>query len=536
MKAVVMAGGEGSRLRPLTLGRPKPLVPLVNRPVMEHILLLLKHHGVTEAIVTIRYLAHVIQDYFGDGEALGLPLRYSIENVPLGTAGSVKLAEHLLDDTFLVISGDALTDLDLTSLLVYHRTQQSMATRAKARVANPLEYGAVVTDASGRIRQFLEKPSWSEVISDTINTGIYVLEPEVLQHCPAGQSFDFACDLFPSLLADGQPLYGYVAGGYWADIGTLDEYTRACFDVLQGRVQVTIDAPDARPDIWTGRGTDIAADARITGPVYIGQGVRIGPGAVIEGPAVIGDHSRVECQAYIAHSVLWPQCYVGDRAALRGAIIGARCVLKANAVLCDGVVVGDASTVDEDAVIQPDVKIWPEKQVEAGATVADSLVWGQRARRRLFQRHAVAGLANIDVTPGFAAKLGAAYGATLPPGSTVAVNCDLYRTSGMIKRAIIAGLPFAGVNVSDCSPLPLPVLRYYMRASDDVRGGVHVRLNPGDGRVVEIRLLDKDGQDIHKNAERAMEMLFFREDFRRARPDDIGAIVAAVDPVTLYRA
>src|SRR5437588_3051466 len=187
IKAVVMAGGEGSRLRPLTLGRPKPMVPIVTRPVMEHILLLLKRHGITEVIVTLQYMADTIQTYFGDGSRFGMKIDYSVEDVPLGTAGSIKLAEHLLSDTFLVISGDALTDIDLSAIIAAHQARKAIATLTLYRVPNPLEFGVVITADDGRIRQFLEKPSWSEVFSDTINTGIYVLEKSVMALCPKDQ-------------------------------------------------------------------------------------------------------------------------------------------------------------------------------------------------------------------------------------------------------------------------------------------------------------------------------------------------------------
>ncbi len=535
MKAVVMAGGEGSRLRPLTIGRPKPMVPIVNRPVMEHILLLLKKHGITEVVVTLQYLANVIQDYFGDGESLGMTLHYSVEDVPLGTAGSVKLAERLLDDTFLVISGDALTDYDLTSIIKYHKAKKAVATLTLTHVDNPLEYGVVITDNTGHIQQFLEKPSWSEVISDTINTGIYVLEPEVLKRCPPGQPFDFSQDLFPGLLTDGRPIYGYVpTGGYWTDVGTIEEYMRACFDALEGKVEMSIGDPGARPGLWCGPGAVTSPAATLNGPVYIGHDVKIAAGVVIDGPAVIGDNSSVEARAHIARSVLQGSCYVGERAELTGALVGEGCVLKSGAMLMEGVVVGDSCTIDEGAVVQPNVKIWPNKGIEAGATVSSSIVFGRQGQRMLFRRHAVSGLVNIDVTPEFAAKLGAAYGATLPLGATVAINRDFYRTSRMIKRALIAGVPSAGVNVSDCESLPLPVLRYYIRANREIGGGVHVRINPDDGRVVELRLIDRNGQEMSRNAERKIETLFFREDFRRAQPDDVGSIDYAADVVGRY--
>ena len=196
MKAVLMAGGDGSRLRPLTVGRPKPMVPVVNKPVMTHMLELLRSYGITEVIVTLRYLASVIQDFYEDGSNLGMKLSYAIEDVPLGTAGSVKNAARFLDDTFLVISGDALTDFDLQAIVDAHRAQQVAATIALTHVPNPLEYGVTVTNEEGFVVQFLEKPSWGEVISDTVNTGIYVLEPDVLDMIPDHAAYDFSKDLF----------------------------------------------------------------------------------------------------------------------------------------------------------------------------------------------------------------------------------------------------------------------------------------------------------------------------------------------------
>ena len=237
MKAVVMAGGSGSRLRPLTVGRPKPMVPLVNKPVLAHILDLLKYHNFSEVVITVQYLADYIEDYFGDGSSLGLTIHYSVEEGPLGTAGSVKNAQAYLDETFMVISGDALTDIDLSGVLRFHQEKGALATITLKSVANPLEYGIVVTDTDGRITQFLEKPSWSQVISDTVNTGIYVLEPEVLDLLEPNQAYDFSRDVFPLLLSRGHTSpYGYIAEGYWCDIGNIPAYMKATADILEGKV------------------------------------------------------------------------------------------------------------------------------------------------------------------------------------------------------------------------------------------------------------------------------------------------------------
>src|SRR5579871_7044527 len=242
MKAVVMAGGEGSRLRPLTVTRPKPMVPIVGRPVMEHILNLLKTHGITDVVVTVQYMASAIEDYFGDGSQFGMNIAYSREEVPLGTAGSVKNAEELLDEPFLVISGDALTDFNLTEIINFHNERKAMATITLAHVPNPLEFGVIITDDRGHITQFLEKPSWGEVFSDTINTGIYVLDPKIFSYFEKDKQFDFSQELFPMMLRKGDPIYGYIASGYWCDVGNLAEYMRANADALTGKVEIEIPA------------------------------------------------------------------------------------------------------------------------------------------------------------------------------------------------------------------------------------------------------------------------------------------------------
>ncbi|HWE62818.1 MAG TPA: sugar phosphate nucleotidyltransferase [Chloroflexota bacterium] len=534
MKAVVMAGGEGSRLRPLTLGRPKPMVPIVSRPVMEHILLLLKQHGITDVVVTLQYMAGVIQNYFGDGSQLGMHIDYTVEDVPLGTAGSVKQAQHLLTEPFLVISGDALTDYDLTAIIEYHKQRGAMATLTLARVANPLEYGVVITNDDGTVRQFLEKPSWSEVFSDTVNTGIYVLEPKALNYVPSSQSFDFSQDLFPILMRNGDPIYGYIAEGYWCDVGNLEEYARATRDVLEGRARVVPSGRDMGNGIWMGERVDIAPDARLVGPIWLGDEVKIGPGAEIIGPTVIRPNTIVDRRATIDRSVIWRSCYVGERAEIRGGLLARQVSVKSNAVIFEGTVIGDNSTIEEGAIIRANVKIWPNKQVEAGATVSSSIIWGQQGRRLLFGRNGVSGLANIDMTPEFAAKLGAAYGGILPLHATVAVNRDLYRTSRMIKRGIVSGLSSAGVNVWDLTSLPLPVARYFTRISAAV-GAVHVRVSLTDRRMIDVKLMDKAGRDADRALERKVESLFFREDFRRAQLDEIGSITYAAEAEWRYR-
>ncbi|HEX9989927.1 MAG TPA: mannose-1-phosphate guanyltransferase [Chloroflexia bacterium] len=535
MKAVIMAGGEGSRLRPLTIRRPKPMVPVVDRPAIVHIIELLKRHGITEVVITLQYLASVIQDYLGDGAGYGIKIHYTIEENPLGTAGSVRQGIEWLDDTFMVISGDALTDFDLTAAIRFHKQKNATASIILKRMPNPLEYGVVIIGEDGRVRQFQEKPSWGEVFSDTVNTGIYILEPKIFDYYEAGQVFDFSSQLFPILLEKGDPMYGYVADGYWCDVGSIPDYMIASGDYLRGEVNLPKLAQETEPGsgIWVQEEVEIARDANIIGPVFLGTGVKIKSGATVRGPAVIRDFSVVDTRATVDRSIIWRNCYIGERAEVRGAILQPQVNVKTQAMIFEGAVIGDGTIIGTGAVIHPNVKIWPSKEVESGATVTTSLIWGAQSRRNLFGRWGVTGLVNVDLTPEFAAKLGAAYGGTLPKGTTVTVNRDSHYTPRMIKRALIAGLPSAGINVLDLRNVPIPVARHYTRTISAV-GGVHVRLSPFDARVVDIKFFDKRGLDLDKATERKVEGLFFREDFRRVYLDDVGRIDYAPDVEQRY--
>src|SRR5215510_2030872 len=246
-----MAGGEGTRLRPMTANQPKPLLPIVNKPIMDHVLRLLRKHSFDETVVTVQFLASMVRNYFGDGEEFGMSLQYATEDIPLGTAGSVKNAESALrDGPFLVISGDALTDIDLSDLVAEHRKNGALVTVALARVPDPLEFGIVIANPDGRIERFLEKPTWGQVFSDTVNTGIYVMEPEVLAKVPSAEVVDWSADVFPALLATDAPMYGWVADGYWQDVGSPESYLSAQADVLSGRVETEMTGFEVSPGVW----------------------------------------------------------------------------------------------------------------------------------------------------------------------------------------------------------------------------------------------------------------------------------------------
>ena len=419
MKAVIMAGGEGTRLRPLTSNQPKPMMPIANRPMMEHIVELLKRHGFEDIVVTVAFQANAIRTYFGNGSEFGVRMVYATEETPLGTAGSVRNAMDELDEAFLVISGDVLTDIDLGAIVDFHRDHKAMATIALKSMENPLEFGIVITREDGSVERFLEKPTWGQVFSDTINTGIYVLQPEIFEYIEADKPVDFSSDVFPRLLDDGRAVFGCITEGYWEDVGNLDTYIKAHQDVLDAQVAVEVAGFRMGEGIWLGEGSEIDPAAQVTGPAIIGDYCRIEAGARLSEYTVLGSNVRVGPDCFIERSVVHDNVYLGTGVRLRGAVVGRSSDLRRGARLEEGVVIGDECFVGEHAVIQPGVKVYPFKTVEHGAIVNSSIVWESRGARHLFGRRGVEGLANVDISPELAVRLAMAYATTMKKGTTV---------------------------------------------------------------------------------------------------------------------
>jgi mannose-1-phosphate guanylyltransferase/phosphomannomutase len=502
---------------------------------MEHILLLLRAQGITQVVATLHYLADAIQGYFGDGSEWDITLTYSVEDTPLGTAGSVKQAESLLhDDTFLIISGDALTDVRLQPALEFHRERGALATLILARVPNPLEFGVVITDETGRITRFLEKPSWGEVFSDTVNTGMYILEPAIFDYMEPGKPYDFSQDLFPMLLREGKPLYGYVMGEYWSDIGSLQQYRDANHDLLTRKVSLPLPGVEQMPGAWIGTGTTIEPGAQIVPPVCIGHHGRIRSGATVGPFAILGDNCIVEPDAIVTHSIIWDGAYIGRGSHLQGAIVGTGVTIKEHVEVQEDAVIADRCHIERDSVIRTRVKLWPDKYIERGSTVTMSLVWGARWRGALFRELGIEGLSNIEMTPDLATKLGAAYGSSLARGSTVVVARDPFRASRMIKRAFIAGVLSTGVDVLDLRAMPLPITRFTIRTAG-AAGGVNIRMAPHNSRITLMEFLDRRGAYLARRHERKIEHLFFREDFTRSDPDMVGTIHFASRAIEQYQ-
>lgn len=525
MKGVIMAGGFGTRLKPLTINTPKPMVPVGNRPMMEHIVELLRTHGVTDLISILYFQPEHITSHFGDGSAFGVRMQYVTADADYGTAGAVRNAYDLIgDERIIVISGDVLTDFDLSAAVREHEGRGAEATIALTSVENPLAFGIVILErASGRIARFLEKPTWGEVFSDTINTGIYILEPSALQRIPVKTNYDFSKDLFPRMLREKADLYGHVAHGYWRDIGNLDEYRRAHEDILAGAVKVNIAGEAIKSDgatLWKEASARIGPDARLNGTVIVGRDVYIGANVTLDN-VIVGADSQIGDSAQLSHMVLWQGCFAGAESRLSesvcasGVRVGKAALVRENCILSDRCEVGDY------AIVGPNVKIWPEKVVEERAALTHSLIWGEAWERSLFSGARVSGVPNFELTPEIAVRLAGAYGAMLGPGSFVATSRDSDKASRMINRALMTGFMSSGVNAEDLRVMPIPVVRHAVHHGREA-GGIHVRRSPFDSKVVDILFFDADGRDLPPGKTQTIERLFGREDFPRAGPDGTG--------------
>jgi mannose-1-phosphate guanylyltransferase/phosphomannomutase len=523
VKAVVMAGGEGTRLRPLTSNQPKPMVPIVGKPCMEHILELLKQHGLEEVIVTVAFMPQAIRGYFGNGDNLGLSIEYSVEESPLGTAGSVRLASDRLDETFLVISGDALCDVDLTELVRAHREKGAAVTIGLKSVPNPLEFGIVVTDEEGRIERFLEKPSWSQVFSDTINTGIYVLEPEVLRHIPTEGPYDFSKELFPLLLEMGRPLYGHVFEDYWQDIGNLDQFRQANFDALDERVRLNIPGIRLRGNVWLGEGVEVEDLDAIEGPAYLGNYCRVAADASVGPYSVLGSSVTLLERARTERCVIDAATHIGRSARVEGAVIGRACDIRAHAHVQEGAAIGDEVTLGAQSAVLPQVRIYPYKEVETGAQIHESLIWESRASSNLFGKEGVSGLVNVDLTPEMAVRLATALGTALKRGARVVASRESPAACRMIKRAMISGLNSTGVDVADLRVLPAAVSRHLLK-TQGYDAGFHVGVNYADPELLEIRFYEQPGIQLTAGLQKEIEKHFTRLELRRAAFTAVGNV------------
>ncbi len=345
MKALILIGGLGTRLRPLTCTTPKPLLPIVNRPFLEYQFELIKRHGIKEVIFCVSYLSHIFENYFGTGKKWGLKIEYVHEKEPLGTGGAIKNASKLIDEPLLIFNGDILTDIDLSAMWRFHRQNKALVTIALNRVKDPTIYGLVETDQKGRIKRFTEKPAWDEVTTNTINSGVYIFEPEVLDHIPKGVNFSVERGLFPDLLAQKEPLFGYVFRGYWLDIGSLDKYFQAHFDLMSRNVDFPVKGKMIRENLWIGGHFKSGKFMDLKGHLVCGDNVKIGDNVQVSGNVCLGNRVFLGKGVNISNTVILDGTKIEEGAKIENSIIGKNCLIEANAVLSENTALGDGTII-----------------------------------------------------------------------------------------------------------------------------------------------------------------------------------------------
>jgi len=504
-----MAGGFGTRLKPLTCNIPKPMTLLLNKPIIEHIINLLRQHGISELIIILYHQSEKIRDYFKEGKSFGVKIKYVKPDADYGTAGAVYWAEKHINDKFIVISGDVVTDFDLSKVISFHNKKQSSTTIILTHSQNPLQFGIVLTDKDGRITTFYEKPSWSEVFSDSINTGIYVLERDMLsvipKSRPAGKiDVDFSRDFFPYMLKHKLPLFGCIENGYWKDVGNLEDYLSANMDALKGRVNFTSIKSSVKNGNLIEKTARISKAAEITGSI-VGKRCKIGPGAKIK------------------NCVLWDNVSIGKISKLHQSVVCSRVKIKEEAVIQENVFIGEDVKIGSGAIIKSGLKIWPAKIIDANSVVSKNLVWEDRWKDSLFTDSRITGLANIEVTPEFGAKLGMIYGVFSGSGSRIDMSRDTDNVSRMIKGAIISGLMSGGVDVIDLQTTPIPILRQELKSGKGA-GGIFVRKSPFDASKCDMIFFDSTGKDLSTAKTKSIERLFFSEMPRPTPFHNIGSV------------
>ena len=511
MKAVIMAGGEGSRLRPLTCNLPKPMAQLCGRPTLEYILDLLHLHGCTDAAVTVRYLHTQISRHFSKNNYKDISLKFIEETAVLGTAGSVKNAVGKgVAEPILIISGDALCDIDLTAAMQHHKLKNADVTIVATKVSDPREYGLINFDEESRVVGFTEKPGWELAFSRFANTGIYIVNPNILAEIPDNVEYDFAKDLFLKLLESNKHLSVYQSNAYWCDIGDLDSFRTCQVDILNGKVKTSLSKDEslkARGKIFLADSMPVG-DFKIVPPVFMGANVTIGHASVIGPNAIINNGVTVGAFSKIQNSCILDDAYIGDNCALNGAIIASGASIKQSSQIFEGAVVGSGAIIGANSQLLANVRVWPNKNIADNMRVVDNIKDGFN-RPDIFDDNGISGEIGADITPEFCAKLGAALG-SCKAGEKIGIAYQSGRISSTIFQTIVAGALSTGSAVWDFGKITYSQACYYTAIS-----GINLAIYITNGPQVSIKLIGRGGMPIARNLERDIESRLIRGEFSR---------------------
>lgn len=523
MKAVIMAGGEGSRLRPLTCTLPKPMARILGKPIIEYIFDVLCAGGVTQAAVTLGYLPHVIENRYESGYK-NLSLEFVREDEPLGTAGSVKNAASGFDEPFIVISGDALCDFDIEKIMLYHKASGAKITIVGTDATDPREYGIVKVDKDNRVVGFVEKPSWNQAVSNLANTGVYIINPECLELIPSGKRFDFAADLFPLMLQKNMPIFCYHTDNYWCDVGNIGAYLRCQRDAFDGRIKPPVSS--VASGIYSKNGLP-KGDYSIVPPVYIGENVEIADGAVIGPYAVIDDNCCIGQNAKIRHSAVLENCWLAAGASVTGALVCSGAALKCRAAMFENSVAGSGSVIGEDAQVKPEIQVWPGKIVGRGASVSANVKYGS-VKAEYLGENGIDEKSGARLNAETCVRLGASVGGTRS-GRKVGIANDGSKTAEIMQLAVTAGLAGAGSavwNFGECFEAQLNFLVNFC--------GLDAGLFIGGKSERFVKICGEGGLSIPRYFEREIESGMARCEFREIPDSEIREITDMTSVRLLY--
>lgn len=511
MKAVILAGGEGTRLRPLTCNLPKPMAHVCGRPILEYILDLLSRNKIDECVITLKYLPQIVKEHFYSGRYKNIKLQFTEEKEPLGTAGAVKLAAKDFNEPFLVMSGDGMCDYELDKIIEYNNACSSDATIVAAKVNDPREYGLLQMEADGHVKGFIEKPGWGQATTNWANTGIYILEPSCLSLIPDDTNFDFAKDLFPEMLKKGMRINGYRAEGYWCDIGDLSSYVQCQKDVIEGRVHCKLPSQTAQ-GIFA-KDNLPHGNYQLIPPVYIGSNVEISDGAIIGPSTVVEEGCFIGRDTRVSGSVLLENVYLAKGAHITDSVLCSGAAVKKDASLFEGSVIGTQSVVGANAVVNPGVFVWPGKRIENNSIVSSHLKYGNM-KYELFDDDEIGGDGSVDLTAENCVKLGAALGSS-SGAKKVGLASDGGRGTEALTMAIMSGLLSVGANVwnfGECFEAQLS----YFTSFCGLNVGVFVR----GGERTSVCISGAGGLPLGRSLEREIEKRYDKSDFVRCEYAD----------------
>lgn len=527
MKAIILAGGFGTRIQPLTNSIPKPMLPILNKPMMEHIIVKLRDElNITEMAVLLFFKPDIIKDYFKDGSELGVNLQYVQPDDDYGTAGAVAFARDFLDDTFIIVSGDLVTNFDFKKIEKFHKKNKSKLTITLTSVEDPLQFGVVIANEENKIERFLEKPSWGEVFSDTINTGIYVIEPEILDYIPYKENFDFAKDLFPTLMENNVDLWGFSLDGYWRDVGNPQSYREVYQDLFNEKIKLNIQGEQKTIDkatVYLGENVSLNEKVRLSGTVILGDNVKISEGVTLHN-VCIGNNVKVKKHSEIVDSILWNDVAIGSKVKIYNSVICNDCTIKDETKIPLGVVMAEHCEVGKKSSFEKDITIWPDKVIDANSIVSNNIIWGTKYKSSIFENGKVVGRTNIELSVEMSIKIAESFGSILPVGSSVYISRDYQNSSRMLKRAFVSGLLATGINVVNLYNAPSNVMRYRLSFNEEASAGIHFRQSVEDPMNTEIILYTSDGLAIDAKLASSIEKVFFKENFRRVNLNQIGDI------------